>query len=122
MLSMPQTENTTDAMETLPEPVQVKFTPGPWGVREVNEEGDIYIVANPDSTGAEILCRVYWNGYDHDANANLIAYAPQMYSDLIDLIEVVELMPDASDPATDLYIAVNVARITLDRIREGVQS
>ena len=52
----------------------------------------------------------------------LITYAPDLYLDLIDLIEVVELMPEASDPATDLYIAVNVARITLDRIREGVQS
>jgi len=52
-------------------------------------------------------------------NARLIAHAPQMYSDLIDLIESVELLPDASDPETDLYIAVNVARITLDRIREA---
>ena len=46
----------------------------------------------------------------------------QQYADLIDLIEVVELMPEACDPTTDLYIAVNVARVTLDRIREGVQS
>jgi hypothetical protein len=42
-----------------------------------------------------------------------------MYSDLIDLIEAAELMPDASDPTTDLYIVINVARVTLDRIREG---
>ena len=50
----------------------------------------------------------------------LIDNAPDMYIDLIDLIEAVELMPDASDPATDLYIAVNVARVTLDRIKEGM--
>jgi len=56
---------------------------------------------------------------DAEHNANLIAHAPDLYSDLIDLIEVVELMEDASDPTTDLYIAVNVARVTLDRIREG---
>jgi hypothetical protein len=51
----------------------------------------------------------------------LITYAPDLYLDLIDLIEVVELMEEASDPATDLYIAVNVARVTLDRIREAAQ-
>ena len=56
------------------------------------------------------------------ANQKLITYAHDLYIQIIDLIEVVELMPEASDPATDLYIAVNVARITLDRIREGVQS
>ena len=56
---------------------------------------------------------------DAEHNAHLIAAAPDLYSDLIDLIEAVELMEDASDPTTDLYIAVNVARVTLDRIREG---
>jgi len=56
------------------------------------------------------------------ANQALVTYAHDLYIQVIDLIEVVELMPEASDPATDLYIAVNVARVTLDRIREGVQS
>ena len=56
------------------------------------------------------------------ASQALITYAPDLFLNLIDLIEAVELMPEASDPATDLYIAVNVARITLDRIREGAQS
>jgi len=96
-----------------------KFTPGPWERYEVDGSVDIDIVTNPGSTDAASVCRVYWNGYDHDANARLIAHAPDLYSDLIDLIEVVELMEDASDPTTDLYIAVNVARVTLDRIREG---
>ena len=51
---------------------------------------------------------------------SLIDNAPDMYIDLIDLIEAVELMPDASDPEKDLYIAVNVARVTLDRIKGGM--
>ena len=55
------------------------------------------------------------------ANQKLITYAHDLYIQIIDLIEVVELMPEASDPATDLYIAVNVARVTLDRIREAAQ-
>jgi len=56
------------------------------------------------------------------ANQALVTLAYDLYIQIIDLIEAVELMPEASDPATDLYIAINVARITLDRIREGVQS
>ena len=56
------------------------------------------------------------------ASQALVTYAHDLHLNLIDLIEVVELMEDASDPATDLYIAVNVARVTLDRIREGAQS
>jgi hypothetical protein len=56
------------------------------------------------------------------ANQSLIQYAHDLYIQIIDLIEVVEAMPESSDPTTDLYIAVNVARVTLDRIREGVQS
>ena len=55
------------------------------------------------------------------AKQALVTYAHDLHLNLIDLIEVVELMPEASDPATDLYIAVNVARITLERIREAAQ-
>ena len=96
MLAMPQTENTTDAVvETMEQATSIVL---PWGTVTRNGE------------------------YVYVPSQALITYAPDLYLDLIDLIEVVELMPEASDPATDLYIAVNVARITLDRIREGVQS
>jgi len=96
---MPQTENTTDAVvETMEQAISIVRGKLPWGTVTRNGE-DVCVPSQA-----------------------LITYAPDLFIDLIDLIEVVELMPDASDPATDLYIAVNVARITLDRIREGVQS
>jgi hypothetical protein len=94
-----------------------KFTPGPWDIVHSNIHSnilDIDVVANHGSVDANSICRVHCM-----ADARLIAHAPDLYSDLIDLIEAVELMPDASDPATDLYIVINVARVTLDRIREG---
>jgi hypothetical protein len=96
---MPQTKNTTDAVvETMEQATSIVRGKLPWVTVTRNGE-DVYVPSQA-----------------------LITYAPDLFLDLIDLIEVVELMPDACDPATDLYIAVNVARITLDRIREGVQS
>ena len=97
-----------------------KFTPGPWDIVHSNIL-DIDVVANHGSVDANSICRVYWTGNDHTnmADARLIAHAPDLYTQIIDLIEAVELMPDASDPTTDLYIVINVARVTLDRIREG---
>ena len=96
---MPQLQNTTDAVvETMEQATSIVRGKLPWGTVTRNGE------------------------YVYVPSQALITYAPDLYLDLIDLIEQVELMPDASDPATDLYIAINVARITLDRIREGVQS
>ena len=93
---MPQTENTTDAVaETMEQATSIVRGKLPWGTRDGED------VCVPSQA--------------------LITYAPDLFLDLIDLIEAVELMPEASDPATDLYIAVNVARVTLDRIREAAQ-
>ena len=98
MLAMPQTENTTDAVaETMEQSTSIVRGKQPWTT--VTRDGEDVCVPSQA----------------------LITYAPDLYLDLIDLIEVVELMEEASDPATDLYIAVNVARVTLDRIREAAQ-
>jgi len=98
VLAMPQTENTTDAVaETMEQSTSIVRGKQPWTT--VTRDGEDVCVPSQA----------------------LITYAPDLYLDLIDLIEVVELMEEASDPATDLYIAVNVARVTLDRIREAAQ-
>jgi hypothetical protein len=99
-----------------------KFTSGKWVSVETHDGYDIISLDEyENSLLIASLATEDELGDIPDAvhNARLIAHAPQMYSDLIDLIEAVELMEDASDPETDLYIAVNVARVTLDRIREG---
>jgi len=99
-----------------------KFTGGKWVSVETHDGYDIISLdAHENSLLITSLADSDELGDIPDAkhNAHLIAHAPDLYSDLIDLIEAVELMPDASDPTADLYIAVNVARVTLDRIREG---
>jgi len=57
-------------------------TPGPWTVYH-DDEG-VEIRGNDDLMGVII------NGNEMDANAQLIAAAPEMYAVLVDLIEQVE--------------------------------
>lgn len=57
-----------------------KFTPGPWKVSGV--EGCRMIVVNRECSEQTVIADVWGKGERHEANAALIAAAPEMYRDL----------------------------------------
>jgi len=104
-----------------------KFTPGPWERYGVDGSVDIDIVTNPGSTDATSVCRVHWNGYDHDANANLIAAAPDLYAALKGLLDAYtqsdESYCDCSEDYGEAFpCCVCIGRAALANARREVQS
>jgi len=87
-----------------------KFTPGPW--RTALTKGN-FIFDCEGNQVAETL-GTYVSDYGRmEANATLIAAAPDMYQVVVDLIEIV----DASHPSAPAYL--DEARAALTKARGG---
>lgn len=65
-----------------------KFTPGPWRVS--GEPGCRMVAINWKHDGEQVIADIWGNGERHEANAALIAAAPDLYAELdrsTDLLE-----------------------------------
>jgi hypothetical protein len=87
----------------------MSYTPSPWkfdGWQRVRP-----VEGNQD--GVNDICHVYEQGGRCSSNGRLIAAAPELLESICELVELVETCDDASDPSTDLYVAVRVAKLTI---------
>ena len=61
---------------------KTKFTPGPWRVKKQISNTYIYVGPESDTCGLTATCYSFSGFNDGEANANLIAAAPEMYEAL----------------------------------------
>ena len=81
---------------------QTQHTPGPWVFTpEVNMAGMRYVRQAPEANGSNEICRVEgWRDGIGEANARLIAAAPELLEALQKLVRAIDRMP--SNPADGL--------------------
>lgn len=106
---------------------ETKFTPGPWhvptgpfvGGLSVETRADDYFIKCPGSGGAmsltQTVCKLDWSGTEEwEANAHLIAAAPEMYEALDD---IVSSWSDTDNIDEDEYLRRISARAALAKAR-----
>lgn len=91
------------------------FTKGPWLVSHRDSESYVFTLENDTNPVAHVYC-VYGN--DREANARLIAAAPDLLKALIDVIPDLERFVSKQGPGPDKRLeraktALNKAGVTL---------
>lgn len=94
------------------------ISPLPW-IRD--EYGHIV-----DATGEKIGLRgvsLSYGGPDATAQANtdLFFASPRLLSALNDILELIDMDPEANDPSTNLWLAIQVAKAVVDEAEGGAQ-
>lgn len=100
-----------DLTERIMETKTAKYTPGPWraiGERNWNEPRVSAI--DPDTGRYSLVATVAWREGEHNANARLIAAAPQLYEALRALVEHVN--PEGGSDE----VAIQDARMVLSTV------
>lgn len=90
-----------------------KHTPGPWGLEKAEPErpGNYYVLA-PDMNLA--IARVYGNS--GEANARLIAAAPELLEALVIISGLYSCDASTSDLASRMYDASCIAKTAISKI------
>jgi hypothetical protein len=71
-----------------------KWTPGPWSVEHVKDDGAIYIAHPKTECNVTTICNIIDDTEEDFSNAHIIAAAPELYDALNGLYK---LLWDASD-------------------------
>ena len=95
------------------------FTPGPWKIKNNEHSGEVAVVYCT-SQGVSNICGKRarpWGAEIHDANAHLIAAAPDLYGALSGLLKVTDsyLVGEADGPG--LVLTRQVAKYALAKAR-----
>jgi len=97
--------------------MKTKHTPGPWGV-ERDRDGDL-IVSQPGNDGQVIVSMRGADGPEWDANARLIAAAP----DLLAALRIITEWDPAASPnepgGMSIMDAIDIAQAAIRKAEEG---
>ena len=96
-----------------------KFTPGPWQLMPFDGHDDPEAFMGCIASGSGIIYSgpFSFKSLKGEANAALIASAPDLYEQLSDLVSLAELDRDADEVGTDMYTVLMLSREVLAKAR-----
>jgi len=90
--------------------METKFTEGPWTFCQYNH-GEIVAIDKEDDEYSELICDTLITGDEEwEANAHLIAAAPDMYAMLEDMYETLCLIGDDGEETEEIKSLLAKAR------------